>query len=216
MAIIHKATLSPSKLELIADYLPTQPWFIQDGTPELIGAYRFDDPAGEVGLETHVVAAGERIYQVPLSYRGHELGGANEWLIGTMEHSVLGKRWVYDACADPVYVKALATAILTGQEEAALLVDGESEPRPSSVTVKGSGTLDGGLPTVSASAPVSGNGVTIIDAGDLRLKVIRVLDAAADASAATAEAQELHHELVLNGQWAGLDKPVELASVIRN
>lgn len=216
MAIIHKATLSPSKLELIADYLPTQPWFIQDGTPELIGAYRFDDPTGEVGLETHVVAAGERIYQVPLSYRGHELGGANEWLIGTMEHSVLGKRWVYDACADPVYVKALATAILTGQEEAALLVDGESEPRPSSVTVKGSGTLDGGLPTVSASAPVSGSGVTIIDAGDLRLKVIRVLDAAADASAATAEAQELHHELVLNGQWAGLDKPVELASVIRN
>jgi hypothetical protein len=216
MAIIHKATLSPSKLELIADYLPTQPWFIQDGTPELIGAYRFDDPAGEVGLETHVVAAGERIYQVPLSYRGHELGGANEWLIGTMEHSVLGKRWVYDACADPVYVKALATAILTGQEEAALLVDGESEPRPSSVTVKGSGTLDGGLPTVSASAPVSGSGVTIIDAGDLRLKVIRVLDAAADASAATAEARELHHELVLNGQWAGLDKPVELASVIRN
>ncbi|UXM91184.1 CG0192-related protein [Paenarthrobacter sp. JL.01a] len=216
MAIIHKATLSPSKLELIADYLPTQPWFIQDGAPELVGAYRFDDPAGEVGLETHVVAAGERIYQVPLSYRGHELGGANEWLIGTMEHSVLGKRWVYDACADPVYVKALATAILTGQEEAALLVDGESEPRPSGVTVKGSGTLDGGLPTVSASAPVSGSGVTIIDAGDLRLKVIRVLDAAADASAATAEAQELHHELVLNGQWAGLDKPVELASVIRN
>ena len=86
MAIIHKANLSPTKLEIIADYLPTQPWFIQDGTPELIGAYRFDDPAGEVGIETHVVAAGERIYQVPLSYRGHELGGADEWLICTMEH----------------------------------------------------------------------------------------------------------------------------------
>ncbi len=101
MAIIHKATLSPSKLELIADYLPKQPWFIQDGSPELIGAYRFDDPAGEVGLETHVVTAGERVYQVPLSYRGYALAGAEEWLIGTMDHSVLGKRWVYDACADP-------------------------------------------------------------------------------------------------------------------
>ena len=59
-----------------------------------------------------------RIYQVPLSYRGYELAGASEWLIGTMDHSVLGKRWVYDACADPVYVKALATAIITGQQEA--------------------------------------------------------------------------------------------------
>ncbi|MEV7663350.1 hypothetical protein [Paenarthrobacter sp. NPDC089316] len=216
MAIIHKATLSPSKLELIADYLPKQPWFIQDGEPTLIGAYRFDDPADDVGLETHVVKAGERIYQVPLSYRGHELGGAEEWLIGTMEHSVLGKRWVYDACADPVYVKALATAILTGQQQAELNVEGESEPRPSSVTVKGSGTLDGGVPALSASAPVSGSGVTIIDAGGLKLKVARVVDVEADASANTASAPELHGELTLNGTWAGLENPVELASVVRD
>ncbi|WP_091470040.1 CG0192-related protein [Paenarthrobacter nitroguajacolicus] len=216
MAIIHKATLSPSKLELIADYLPKQPWFIQDGSPELIGAYRFDDPAGEVGLETHVVTAGERVYQVPLSYRGYALAGAEEWLIGTMDHSVLGKRWVYDACADPIYVKALATAILTGQKEAELIVDGELGPRPSTVTVKGSGKLDGGIPALSASAPVSGSSVTIIDAGGLRLKVARVLDVAADASSNTAAAPELHSELTLNGQWAGLEESVELASVVRN
>jgi len=216
MAIIHKANLSPSKLDLIAGYLPKQPWFIQDGTPELIGAYRFDDPAGEVGIETHVVAAGERIYQVPLSYRGYELAGADEWLIGTMDHSVLGKRYVYDACADPIYVKALATAILTGQKEAELIVDGEPEPRPSSVTVKGSGMLDGGVPALSASAPVSGSGVTIIDAGELRLKVARVVDVAADSSANSAAAPELHGELTLNGHWAGLENPVELAAVLRN
>ncbi len=216
MAIIHKANLSPSKLELIAGYLPKQPWFIQDGTPELIGAYRFDDPAGEVGIETHVVAAGDRIYQVPLSYRGYELAGAEEWLIGTMDHSVLGKRYVYDACADPIYVKALATAILTGQEEAQLIVDGEPEPRPSSVTVKGSGKLDGGVPALSASAPVSGSGVTIIDAGELRLKVARVVDVAADSSAGSAAAPELHGELTLSGQWSGLENPVELAAVVRD
>ncbi|MEQ4567400.1 hypothetical protein [Paenarthrobacter sp. CAP02] len=216
MAIIHKATLSPSKLELIADYLPNQPWFIQDGAPELIGAYRFDDPAGEVGLETHVVTAGERIYQVPLSYRGYELAGAEDWLIGTMEHSVLGKRWVYDACADPIYVKALATAILTGQREAEQFVDGEPEPRPSTVTVKGSGQLDDGVPTLSASAPVSGSGVTIIDAGGLKLKVARVLDVAADVSANSAAAPELHGELTLSGTWAGLENPVELAAVVRD
>ncbi|WP_347108578.1 hypothetical protein AAHB33_17040 [Paenarthrobacter sp. S56] len=216
MAIIHKATLSPTKLELIADYLPTQPWFIQDGEPELIGAYRFDDPAGEVGMETHVVAAGDRIYQVPLSYRGHELGGAHEWLIGTMEHSVLGKRWVYDACADPVYVKALAAAIVTGQREAPLMVEGEPEPRPSTVTVKGSGTHDDGVPALSASAPVSGSGVTIIDAGALRLRVNRVVDVAADAAVNTAAAQELHGGLTLQGSWAGLEGPVELAAVLRD
>ncbi|MGJ3191545.1 CG0192-related protein [Paenarthrobacter sp. FR1] len=216
MAIIHKATLSPSKLELIADYLPKQPWFIQEGAPELIGAYRFDDPAGEVGLETHIVAAGERIYQVPLSYRGFELAGAEEWLIGTMDHSVLGKRFVYDACADPIYVKALTAAILTGQKEAEQFVDGEPEPRPSTVTVKGSGTLDVGVPALSASAPVSGSGVTIIDAGELRLKVARVVDVAADSSSNTAAAPELHGELTLNGTWAGLESPVELAAVIRD
>lgn len=216
MAIIHKATLSPSKLELIAGYLPNQPWFIQEGAPELVGAYRFDDPAGEVGIETHVVAAGERIYQVPLSYRGYELAGAEEWLIGTMDHSVLGKRWVYDACADPVYVKALANAILTGQEEAQQFVEGEPEPRPSTVTVKGSGKLDGGVPPLSASAPVSGSGVTIIDAGELRLKVTRVLDVAADVSVNSAAAPGLHSELILSGTWAGLENPVELASVVRD
>ncbi|WP_426004278.1 CG0192-related protein [Paenarthrobacter sp. NyZ202] len=218
MAILHKATLSPTKLELIAGYLPKQPWFIQDGTPELVGAYRFDDPAGEVGLETHVVAAGDRIYQIPLSYRGYELAGAEEWLVGTMEHSVLGKRWVYDACADPVYVKALATAILTGQEQAEQFVDnnGTLEPRPSTVSVKGSGTLDGGVPTVSASAPVSGSGVTVIDAGGLRLKIARVVDVPAELSSASVAAPELHHELTLQGRWEGLEGPVELAAVVRN
>ncbi|MFF2298008.1 hypothetical protein [Arthrobacter sp. NPDC058127] len=112
MAIIHRATLSPSKLELIEKYLPVQPWFTQDGSapPELLGAYRFDDPDGEVGLETHLVSHGGKVYQVPLSYRGSELPGAEDSLLGTMEHSVLGTRWVYDACADPVYVTALATA----------------------------------------------------------------------------------------------------------
>ena len=82
--------------------------------------------------------------------------------------------------------------------------------------MKGSGTLDGGVPALSASAPVSGSGVTIIDAGGLKLKVARVVDVAADASAATASAPELHHELILSGRWAGLDKPVELAAVIRD
>ena len=208
MAIIHRATLRPSKLELIEKYLPVQPWFIKDGSapPELLGAYRFDDPDGEVGLETHLVSQGGKVYQVPLSYRGSELHGGEDSLLGTMEHSVLGTRWVYDACADPVYVAALATAILTGQREAEQFVDvdGAMEPRKSSVNVKGSGTPGGEVPALSPAAPITEDGVTSIEAGELTLLVNRVLDLGTQGSEDSAS---------LSGTWAGLEAPVPLASL---
>jgi hypothetical protein len=208
MAIIHRATLSPSKLELIETYLPVQPWFTKDGSapPELLGAYRFDDPDGEVGLETHLVSHGGKVYQVPLSYRGSELPGANDSLLGTMEHSVLGTRWVYDACADPVYVAALATAILTGQREAEQFVevDGGLEPRISSVKVKGSGTPGSEVPSMTPAAPITEDAVTSIDAGELTLLVNRVLDLRTPGSDDSA---------VLSGTWADQGSPVLLASL---
>ncbi|MDQ0241588.1 MULTISPECIES: CG0192-related protein [Arthrobacter] len=210
MAIIHRATLSPSKLELIEKYLPVQPWFTKDGSapPELLGAYRFDDPDGEVGLETHLVSHGGKVYQVPLSYRGSELPGAEHSLLGTMEHSVLGTRWVYDACTDPVYVAALATAILTGQREAEQFVDmdGVLEPRASSVEVKGSGTPGSEVPALSPAAPITEGGVTSIDAGELTVQVNRVLDLGIQGSEDSA---------ALRGTWAGQEAPVLLASLSR-
>jgi len=33
---------------------------------------------------------------VPLTYRGAPLDGAEDALVGTTEHGVLGRRWVYD------------------------------------------------------------------------------------------------------------------------
>ena len=66
MAILHRATLRPSKPELLAEIL---------GTPvEVVGAYRFDDPEGEVGVEGFVVRAEARIRQVVLTYRAAPLG----------------------------------------------------------------------------------------------------------------------------------------------
>ena len=63
MAILHQAELRPSKLELLANWLPTQDW---SGVGQLavsdlhrVASYRFDDPAGEVGIETMIVRAGE-------------------------------------------------------------------------------------------------------------------------------------------------------------
>ncbi len=98
MAMLHQATLTPTKAELIAAWLPGQPWFAGDaGAVRLVGAYRFDDPAGEVGIESHLVEVGGRTFHVPLTYRGAPLDGAEAFLVGTMEHSVLGRRWVYDA-----------------------------------------------------------------------------------------------------------------------
>jgi len=208
MAILHKATLVPSKLELIASYLPQQPWFVpgDPAQPVLLGAYRFDDPAGEVGMETHLVAHGGTVYQLPLSYRGAPLPGAETWLVGTTEHSVLGKRWVYDACADPVYVSALATAILTGQQEAEQFVevDGKLEPRPGTAAVKGSGTPDGVIPPLEPQPPVTAGGVTVIDAGALRLEIARRVAPARHPG-----------QLTLDGTWAGREVPVRLASAER-
>lgn len=213
MAILHKATLTPTKLELIGQFLPRQPWFPAAGSTagsvELLGAYRFDDPAGDVGLETHLVSVNGVVYQVPLSYRGAELPGAEAWLAGTMDHSVLGPRWVYDACADPVYAAALANVILLGQDGAEQFVqaDGKLEPRPSTAAVKGSGIPDGGIPALGPSfspgAPTTADAVTVIDAGVLQLHVFRVLDfAAAPANPG------------LNGTWQGQETPVRLATLV--
>jgi hypothetical protein len=138
-----------------------------------------------------------------LSYRGAELPGAETWLVGTMEHSVLGKRWVYDACADPVYVTALAAAIVTGQHEAEQFVvaDGKREPRPSTAQVQGSGTPGTALPALEPQAPVTAGRVTVIDAGALRLEIFRMVDPARQPG-----------ELTLNGTWTGQEVPVQLAS----
>ena len=58
MALFHRATLTPSKAELIAMWAPTQPWGPSaDDVIDVVGSYRFDDPDGRVGLETHLVTA---------------------------------------------------------------------------------------------------------------------------------------------------------------
>ncbi|CAG7643667.1 Mak_N_cap domain-containing protein [Actinacidiphila bryophytorum] len=114
MALIHHTTVTPSKVELLAGWLPTRPWYQGGrGTPvlEKSGGFRLDDPAGEVGIEFMVVtdtgSPEPGVYLVPLTYRGAPLEGAEDALVGTMQHGVLGKRWAYDGCHDPVLVAEL-------------------------------------------------------------------------------------------------------------
>ncbi|MFI6362355.1 1,4-alpha-glucan branching protein [Nocardia sp. NPDC050630] len=115
--------MSPSKLELLTVWLPTRPWYRDNGrAPQLrkAGGFRLDDPAGAVGIEFVLVNDGaeqEQItYHVPLTYRGAPLDGADDALVGTSIHGVLGQRWIYDATRDPVAV-AQIVALLAGQAQ---------------------------------------------------------------------------------------------------
>ena len=122
MADIFNAQINPGKLEIVSAWLSKQERSAgTDVNPEALtqlSSYRFDDPAGEVGAEIHIVASGDRVFQVPLTYRGEPLAGADEHLISTMEHSILGKRWVYAGMGDPLFRQRLDHAIATADNSA--------------------------------------------------------------------------------------------------
>lgn len=180
MALLHRAEVRPTKLELLAAWLPGRPWFQgeADVAPERVASYRFDDPAGQVGIETLLVRAGAGpIHQVPLTYRDAPLDGAQGWLVGTMEHSVLGRRWVYDACGDPVYGAALATAVLTGtgQSEEYFEVDGRREVRAPSMAIAADGPRLVAVPPVGSIDKVEDGELIRIVCGSVELTVPRRL-----------------------------------------
>jgi hypothetical protein len=142
MGRFHRATLTPTKAEAIAGWAPTQPWGpAPSDAIDVIGSFRFDDPDGRVGMETHLVTAGDGLLQVPLTYRDAPLDGAEEHLVGEMDHSELGTRWVYDGLGDPLFVTLLAAVSLTGQGEAIGMVElkGRTYVAPSNVRIRGGG-----------------------------------------------------------------------------
>ena len=118
MAEVHKTTMSPTKIELLAAWLPSQSWYVDSGhEPSLrrAGGFRLDDPAGEVGIEFLVVVDDsgdtEVPYLVPMTYRGAAEPESEEGLIGLSEHGVLGTRWLYDGAQDQVLVAELLNLV---------------------------------------------------------------------------------------------------------
>ena len=224
MALLYRAELRPSKLELVEGWAPAQPWF-EAGTGEgfeLVGAFRFDDPEGEVGIETLLVrAGGGPVLQVPLTYRGSPLAGGSAAFIGTMQHSVLGERWVYDGAGDPAYLTAVATAVLTGGGQADLYVDvdGELVRREPTALVLGSGASGAPVPPLVPAEAVSvrhERRSTVVEAGGLRLVVLRVLATDGPAEhlwSAPATAGDPSPE-TLTGTWSGHAEPELLALVL--
>ncbi|MCW3817478.1 hypothetical protein ONA91_23785 [Micromonospora sp. DR5-3] len=208
MALLHRAELRPTKLDLLAAWLPTRSWFAGTAGPDVtrVGTFRFDDPAGEVGIETLLVRAGNGpVLQVPLTYRGAPLADADQWLVGTTEHSVLGPRWVYDACADPVYPPALAAAVLAGagQAEEYFEVDGRREVRPPTMTVTGGRAGGMAPPVVGVPREVVDGDPTLIRTDPVDLAVVR-RPVPGDAPAAAC----------LTGTWPGQATPLVLAYAV--
>jgi len=143
MAVLHQAEMRPPKIDLVATWISLQPWGEGLPKPEAFGSYRFDDPAGEVGIEFILASCGDQLVHVPLTYRDAPLAGADAYLVGKTEHSVLGTRYVYDGCADPVLVQALLAAVLSGAEQAELVVEDNGEvveKRVPQVLAKGGGS----------------------------------------------------------------------------
>ncbi|MFH8927578.1 1,4-alpha-glucan branching protein [Streptomyces pristinaespiralis] len=198
MAVIHRTTMTPGKLELLAAWLPSRPWY--EGTarrPELAkaGGFRLDDPKGEVGIEFMVVTdtSGDRpfSYHLPLSYRGAPLDGADEAaLIGTSEHGVLGRRWVYDGTHDPALVEQLLALFAGNAEPQAQSVSDTPDP---SVTAHLTGTP---LPPAAAMpAPITddAHGTHLAVAPGLTLHVTRRLDATAPTPEARGRVTAVWH-----------------------
>jgi hypothetical protein len=156
MSLIHHTTLKPPKLELLAAWLPSRPWFLAEaGRPSLdkVGGFRLDDPAGEVGIEFMVAAAGPTAYHVPLTYRGSPLEEIGDALVGTTEHGVLGPRWVYDGTRDPVLVSQLVA-----------LIQGEAVPQAQSQTDTPDPTV---LSWPATAGTLSVDGFTVADDADV-------------------------------------------------
>ncbi|MGC5016308.1 CG0192-related protein [Streptosporangium sp. DT93] len=225
MALLHKATLRPTKLELLAAWLPGREWYDGPAGEVLrVASYRFDDPADAVGIETMLVRVGDGpVHQVPLTYRDAPLPDGEDRLLGTAEHSVLGRRWIYDGPGDPAYAAALASAILddTGQAEQVVAgVDGRLERREPDMSIaSGTGGAVGGTAGGMVMGTVRGaaGGVKAAAAGAIRrvvegdptlivtdtveLDVVRRLDAGTGLTGA-----------VLTGSWPGRAAAVPLAA----
>ncbi|MBR8639993.1 1,4-alpha-glucan branching protein [Streptomyces tuirus] len=188
MAVIHPTTLKPSKLELLTSWLPSRPWYRGGATePRLAkaGGFRLDDPHGEVGIEFIVVtdASGPHptTYLVPLTYRGAPLDGAEHALVGTMEHGVLGQRWAYDGCHDPVLLAQLP-ALIEGRVQAQ---DQNTSGVPDR-EVTASFTGEGPIPS-DFTVTDDRNGTRLTTPHGTTLHLHRVLQPAADAPFAPSQ-----------------------------
>jgi hypothetical protein len=179
MGIVHHtATLSPTKQELVEAWLPSRSWAAGRHITGKVGEYRFDDPTGEVGVETILwLTEDGTVLQTPLTYRAAPLAGAEDHLVGTTDHSVLGERWVYDGCGDPVWAATLVATIAVGGTQAQMYIeqDGRRVDVPPRIVVRGSGSHTSAPQVDHVDAVDDAGPVTTVRAGSVVLEVARVV-----------------------------------------
>ena len=126
IAKIHPtATLSPTKDEILHQ---------QFGPVTSIGAFRFVDPNGKVGIETLLVRETDgALLQFPVTYREQRISDTHE--VGTTEHSHLGTRHITKVVADPVAVTEIIRVILEGDTNVQ-----RSDGKTSPYKIRGTGT----------------------------------------------------------------------------
>lgn len=187
----------------MAGWVPTQPWGAPAGRLETIGSYRLDDPDGRVGMEVFLVAVGDAVLQVPLTYRDEPLEGAEAAFLTEMQHSVLGTRWVYDGLGDPLFLSLLAAVALTGQGEALgmAVYEGRWHIAPTNVRIHGGGWTLERVP-VDGFEPVStGTSEAVFRNDRFELTIAR------------RPAPGVRPALGLSGMWLGQADPFVLAWV---
>jgi hypothetical protein len=209
MALLHKTELHPSKLELLAGWLPAQPFLPSGADADAlvrVAGFRFDDPAGQVGIETLLVRAAHQTLQIPLTYRGAPLEGAESSLIGTLEHGVLGTRWVYDALGDPVYLSELVRVTTTGGTEVEMHYE-ENGVRVAKARVRGTGHPDALVPATNATAPAaphSDENASTQCTGGAEVLVVRRIGWVQE-TAASQDGPSAGTATTLLGSWEGVD-----------
>lgn len=238
MALIYPhTTLVPSKLDLLAEWLPAQPWFTGDPTRLVrVGGYRLDDPEGEVGLDGMLITAGDAtVYHVPLTYRATALDESEGFFVGNMEHGVLGTRWAIAGAGDPVYRAVVAQVIAQGGTGALEVVsndDGSVVARDIAVPLVGSGSPDAPVPEMWAADVVTEGGSSLARTGFAELRIVHVLDTApidvapaasvapiASAAPGTSVAPPVSADAgssepeTLTATWEGQETPVVLATL---
>lgn len=133
------ATLEPKKLEIISRWIHKQPWFRGHANDlRIVGNFRFEDPDGEVGLDSILVESEGDVYYVPLTWRSSTLPSWAE-LLGEAEHSELGNRFCYNAATDPVFVAEAERVIAEGDTQSEIHTTA-GEVREPVVQVRGNGT----------------------------------------------------------------------------
>lgn len=132
----------------VPPWVARQRWYAATGRPlslRRVGGLHLDDPSGRVGIEIFLVldtapkgsegsegsnVAEASIYQVPLTFRGSPLAGADTALVAVLEEPG-GTQYVYDAPHDPAFAAALLRLVLDEVVLASAVAPGDTVARGS-------------------------------------------------------------------------------------